>query len=306
MKIFRSFEDAAGIRNPVVTTGLFDGVHKAHKKIIDRLNTIATSTGGESVLITFYPHPRKVLYPDTGGKDLRMINTQEEKLLLLEKAGLDNVIIIEFTREFSKITSEAFVRDILTGILGAKVIVAGFNHHFGFNKEGDYRQLWNLQDKYKFEAVEIPEQEVHHESVSSSRIRDAISRGYIMRANAYLDQCFILMGGQDDAVRSLGNTGFLFRRIVIPETEKLLPPEGIYEVSINNNNGIMNGIAMVASPAGEDRQVFMGYSDRAYITPGEKVILLFSKKFSENFNVNDPLSVESALFSVAKKIGGLI
>ena len=108
MKIFRSFEDAKVIKNPVVTTGSFDGVHIGHKTILNRLRMLAEKHAGESVLITFDPHPRKVLYPDTAGKDLKLINSQEEKLSLLEKAGLDNVIIIEFTRDFSHITSEEF------------------------------------------------------------------------------------------------------------------------------------------------------------------------------------------------------
>ena len=167
MRIFRSFEEAKNIVNPVVTTGSFDGVHIGHKTILNRLRMLADKYYGESVLITFDPHPRKVLYPDTAGKDLKLINSQEEKLDLLEKAGLDNVIIVEFTREFSKITSEQFVRDLLHGILHAKVVVVGFNHHFGFNKEGDYKQLWEWQEKYHFEAEEIPEQEVQHETVSS-------------------------------------------------------------------------------------------------------------------------------------------
>jgi len=145
MKIFRSFDEARNIINPVVTTGSFDGVHIGHKTILNRLRMLAEKYNGESVLITFDPHPRKVLYPDTAGKDLKLINSQEEKLDLLEKAGLDNVIIVEFTREFSKVTSEEFVRDFLHGILHSKVVVAGFNHHFGFNKEGDYKQLWDCR-----------------------------------------------------------------------------------------------------------------------------------------------------------------
>src|SRR5512136_1678226 len=126
MRIFRGFSGAESIINPVVTTGSFDGVHIGHKTILNRLKMLASKYEGESVLITFDPHPRKVLYPETAGKELRLINSQEEKLYLLEKAGLENVIIIEFTKEFSKITSEEFVRDYLHGILNAKVIVAGF------------------------------------------------------------------------------------------------------------------------------------------------------------------------------------
>src|SRR5512133_1871076 len=129
MKIFRGFEEAKNIINPVVTTGSFDGVHIGHKTILNRLRMLASKYDGESVLITFDPHPRKVLYPDTAGKDLKLINSDEEKMMLLEKAGLDNVIIVSFTIDFSHITSEQFVCDFLIGILHAKVIVAGFNHH---------------------------------------------------------------------------------------------------------------------------------------------------------------------------------
>ncbi|MBN1387099.1 MAG: FAD synthetase family protein, partial [Bacteroidales bacterium] len=198
MKIFRSFEEAGGVRNPVVTTGSFDGVHIGHKTILERLRKLAEKYNGESVLITFDPHPRKILYPDTAGKDLKLINSKEEKLYLLRKAGLHNLIIINFTLQFSKITSEEFVRDYLHKLLNTRVIVAGFNHHFGFNQEGDYRQLWRWREKYGFEAEEIPEQEIEHETVSSTRIRKAVREGYIQRANAYLDHYYMVMGKTEE------------------------------------------------------------------------------------------------------------
>jgi riboflavin kinase/FMN adenylyltransferase len=245
MKIFRGFEEAKNIINPVVTTGSFDGVHIGHKTILNRLRMLAEKYNGESVLITFDPHPRKVLYPDTAGKDLKLINSQEEKLDLLEKAGLDNVIIVEFTRAFSKITSEQFVGDLLHGILHAKVVVVGFNHHFGFNKEGDYKQLWNWQAKYNFEAEEIPEQEVFHETVSSTRIRQAISEGYIQRANAYLDHYYIIMGKSEvfpvDAALNMPP----LVRINLTEECKLLPSPGIYAVSVDSRTTAAKGMTII-------------------------------------------------------------
>jgi riboflavin kinase / FMN adenylyltransferase len=245
MKIFRGFEEAKNIVNPVVTTGSFDGVHIGHKTILNRLRMLAEKYDGESVLITFDPHPRKVLYPDTAGKDLKLINSQEEKLDLLEKAGLDNVIIVEFTREFSKITSEEFVGNLLHGILHAKVVVVGFNHHFGFNKEGDYKQLWNWQTKYNFEAEEIPEQEVFHETVSSTRIRQAISEGYIQRANAYLDHYYIIMGKYE--VFPLDNALNMPPLVSIKLTEecKLLPSPGIYAVSVESGTIQAKGMTII-------------------------------------------------------------
>ena len=144
VKIFHGFDEVGSIRNAVVTTGSFDGVHVGHKVILERLKKLAVETGGETVLITFHPHPRKVLYPETAGKELYLINSQREKIELLRKAGLDNLIIVEFTLEFSKITSVDFVKNILLNKLHAGKIVIGFNHHFGHNREGDYEALRNL------------------------------------------------------------------------------------------------------------------------------------------------------------------
>src|SRR5664279_1984736 len=234
MKIFKGFGEAKNIINPVVTTGSFDGVHIGHKTILNRLNMLAEKHNGESVLITFDPHPRKVLYPETAGKDLKLINSQEEKLDLLEKTGLDNVIIVEFTREFSKITSEQFVRDILHGVLQAKVVVVGFNHHFGFNKEGDYKQLWAWREKYQFEAEEIPEQEVYNETVSSTKIREAISHGYIQRANAYLDHYYIIKGKPENYRIEKGLDLPALLKIPLTEECKILPLPGIYAVTVSS------------------------------------------------------------------------
>jgi riboflavin kinase/FMN adenylyltransferase len=291
MKIFRSFEEAKNIINPVVTTGSFDGVHIGHKTILNRLRMLAEKYHGESVLITFDPHPRKVLYPDTAGKDLKLINSQEEKLDLLEKAGLDNVIIVEFTREFSKITSEQFVRDFLHGILHAKVVVAGFNHHFGFNKEGDYKQLWDWQGKYHFEAEEIPEQEVYHETVSSTRIRQAISEGYIQRANAYLDHYYIIKGKPENY--RIENSPDLPALLKIPLTEecKILPSSGIYAVSIES--GLVNSKGMVIIHGRPDKsyEVLVNIFDEMNLSSDSKVTISFHKKIHGAINFSDSRAI---------------
>jgi riboflavin kinase/FMN adenylyltransferase len=291
MNIFRSFEEAKNIINPVVTTGSFDGVHIGHKTILNRLRMLAEKYHGESVLITFDPHPRKVLYPDTAGKDLKLINSQEEKLDLLEKAGLDNVIIIEFTREFSKITSEQFVRDFLHGILHAKVVVAGFNHHFGFNKEGDYKQLWDWQGKYHFEAEEIPEQEVYHETVSSSRIRQAISEGYIQRANAYLDHYYIIKGKPENY--RIENSLDLPALLKIPLTEecKILPSSGIYAVSVES--GLVNSKGMVIIHGRPDKssEVLVNIFDEMNLSSDSKITISFHKKIQGAINFSESRAI---------------
>jgi riboflavin kinase/FMN adenylyltransferase len=291
MKIFRSFTEAKNMINPVVTTGSFDGVHIGHKTILKRLRMLADKNHGESALITFDPHPRKVLYPDTAGRDLKLINSQEEKLDLLEQAGLDNVIIVEFTKEFSKITSEEFVRDLLHDILHAKVVVVGFNHHFGFNKEGDYKQLWDWQGKYHFEAEEIPEQEVYHETVSSTRIREAVRDGYIQRANAYLDHYYIIKGKVEKySFENLPDLPVLYK---IPLTEecKILPAPGIYAVSVVSETKTWKGMSIIHHGTGLVSEVLFNVLEDCNFIEGKKVTLSFHKKIHGAVDLSESRSI---------------
>jgi riboflavin kinase / FMN adenylyltransferase len=244
MQIHRSFDNLHTIKNPVVTTGSFDGVHIGHKVIIKRLNNLAHEINGESVLITFHPHPRLVLYPETAGKTLKLINTQREKIQLLEKAGLNHLIIINFTKEFAQTTSQQFVEDILLGKLHAKKIIVGFNHHFGHNREGDYSYLYKLTKDHNFEVEEIPEQDLENETISSTITRKALSEGRIQRANAYLDHHFIMMGELKDGNQKCRDAGFPTLEMIIEEEIKLVPLEGVYAVSLScddfNYRGMLN------------------------------------------------------------------
>ena len=291
MKIFRNFNGTGIIKNPVVTTGSFDGVHIGHKTILNRLSNLADKHNGESVLITFDPHPRKVLYPETAGRELKLINSQEEKLFLLDKAGLDNVIIIEFTRAFSQVTSEQFVREFLHGILNARVIVAGFNHHFGFNKEGDYRHLWTWQTKYNFEAEEIPEQEVQHETVSSTKIRDAIKSGYIQRANAYLDHYYMIMGKTIDYLPPYPEKVLPLVKIEITEECKLLPANGIYAVTVKNPGFSSKAMAVVHSSHEGVSEVLVNCLDEHSFPQSETSMVSFHKKISGPVDIGDKSSL---------------
>jgi len=306
MRIFKSFEEAAGIPNPVVTTGSFDGVHIGHKTIINRLKMLAEKYHGESVLITFYPHPRKVLYPDTTGKDLRLISSQEEKLELLRKAGLDNLIIKEFTRDFSRITSEQFVRDYLRGILGAKVIVAGFNHHFGFNQEGDYKQLWGMREKYGFEAEEIPEQELEHEAVSSTKIRQAIKEGYIQKANAYLDHYYIVMGRPVEFHPDNPALPVQMYRIPLTEENKLLPAKGIYAVSFESDCGSSRGMVIIDGPGNEPSEVILYLFNDGLRPEGRSSTISFHKKIHGAVDINDPKTSAPRIKAAMEEISELI
>ncbi len=277
MRIFRSFQDAAVINSPVVTTGTFDGVHIGHRTIIRRLKKLASAHGGESTLITFHPHPRVVLYPESAGKGLKLICSQEEKIELLRKAGVDNVIIIEFTRDFSRITGEEFVRDILCGILKSKVIVVGHNHHFGFNQEGDYRTLWEWREKYGFEAEEIPMQEVQNETVSSTRIRQALAEGYIQRANAYLDHFYLVIGMAIEEDPGI-NPDVPLIRIPVTDITKLVPPPGLYAVSCAAETYYSRGMVYITAGDFPLPEIYLHLENYEDDIPGKRLTLFFHKR----------------------------
>jgi len=235
MQVHHSFDELPPIANPVVTTGSFDGVHLGHNVILNRLNRLAREVNGESVLITFHPHPRIVLYPETAGRDLKLICSQREKIKQLEQTGIDHVIIIPFTKSFSQITSKGFVEDLLLGKLHARKIVVGFNHHFGHNREGDYSFLDELTHDHPFEVEKIPEQELEHETVSSTIIRKALHEGRIQRANAYLDHYYMIMGPLSSGDTKCAEAGFPSLQVAIEEGIKLIPPDGVYAVQLNAN-----------------------------------------------------------------------
>jgi len=279
MRIYRSFEEAAGIPSPVITTGTFDGVHIGHKTIIRRLKKLASGHNGESTLITFHPHPRAVLYPESVGKGLRLICSQEEKIEMLRKTGLDNLIIIEFTKEFSHITGEEFVRDILCGILKSKVIVVGQNHHFGFNQEGDYRKLWEWRSLYGFEAEEIPMQEVQNETVSSTRIRQALSEGYIQRANAYLDHFYIIIGAAVHDDQSF-SPDIPFIKIPVTEMTKLVPLHGLYAVSCAADTFFSRGMVFIPDNSAGIPDIYVHLENYEDDIPGKRMTLFFHKRLA--------------------------
>ncbi len=244
MRIFYDFDHLSAIPNPVVTTGSFDGVHVGHKAIINRINRIARDIEGESVLITFHPHPRKVLFPETAGKDLFLINSQREKIELLRKAGLQNLIIVTFTPEFAHISSIDFIRNILVAKLHARKIVIGFNHQFGYNREGNFDFLRELGTYYNFDVEEIPEQDLHNETVSSTLIRKSLQEGRIQRANAYLDHHYMIIGKLTQGSNELKERNLNTLYLDIEEECKLVPPDGVYavriEVGSNSYKGILN------------------------------------------------------------------
>lgn len=313
MKVHYGFDDVGSIVNPVVTTGSFDGVHLGHKVIINRINEIARNIGGESVLITFYPHPRKVLYPETEGKNLLFILSQREKVELLSKTGLDHLIIVKFTLEFSKISSLQFIRDFLINKLKASYIVVGFNHHFGHNREGDYDELKKLSTQYNFMVEEIPEQDIQQETVSSTTIRKALLEGKIQRANAYLDHYYMIIGSLGKGSHFFQAVGFPTLTVQIEEAGKLIPPEGIYAVSVEWNNSSYRAMVIIWSSPNDtginlvtNRNVELHIINFDGVLHGGDAYIFFHKQVTEKIKISDSKLLYQQLREAANQVDELI
>jgi riboflavin kinase/FMN adenylyltransferase len=242
LKVFHSIEEFQKVKGAVVTTGTFDGVHVGHRKIINRLNETAKKIGGESVLLTFHPHPRMVLFPDNHG--LELITTMDEKIKLLEEAGVQNLIIHPFTKEFSRTTSLDFIRDILVDKLGTSVLVIGYDHHFGRNREGSFEHLRESGPLYGFQVEEISVQDVDDVAVSSTKIRKALQDGDVLTASRYLAHPYQLCGTVIHGDKLGREIGYPTANIQVDDETKVIPANGVYAcyvyVGENKFGGMLN------------------------------------------------------------------
>ena len=242
MRVFHKLEEVKKIKKPIVTIGTFDGVHLGHQKIIKKIIKEAKKVDGESVLLTFYPHPRMVLYPKNHG--LQLLQTQKEKLNSLKETGIDNVVILPFSMEFSRIPAWDFVRDILVNSIGVHTLVIGYDHQFGKNREGNINYLHDVSNSFNFKVIEISAEEVNDVNISSTKIRNALFDGNVEIPKNYLGRPFLISGEvvKGDGIGS--KIGFPTANISIKDDTKLIPQKGVYGVLTRQKNkefyGIMN------------------------------------------------------------------
>ena len=216
-----------------VTIGTFDGVHFGHQKIIEKLVLEAKKEGKKSVVLTFFPHPRMVLQKEAS---IELINTIEERAKLLEKTGLDYLIIHPFSKEFSRTTALEFVRDFLVNQLNISKLIIGYDHHFGKNREGNIKQLTEYSQLYDFTVEEIPAQDIDDVSVSSTKIRRALHAGNLKTANNYLGYNFMINGVVVNGKQLGGKIGYPTANIDVKESYKLIPKTGVYVVKSEIDN----------------------------------------------------------------------
>ena len=245
MKIYHSISDFKNVQKPILTTGTFDGVHFGHRKIIQRLSEIAVYEGGQSAVLTFYPHPRMVLFPDD--HQLQLINTLKEKIRLLEKAGVQHLIIHPFTKEFSRMTSLSFVRDIIVNQLNTHKLVIGYDHHFGRNREGTFEHLKEFAPVYGFEVEEIPAQLLDDVKVSSTKIRNALLNGQVDLAYQFLNYHYELSGTVVKGNEVGRSINFPTANLSVDDTTKLIPKPGVYAVKVDVQNHCFDGMMNIGT-----------------------------------------------------------
>ena len=295
MKIYNGLDNLKKIQNAVVTQGTFDGVHQAHKIILNKVKQLALEKKGESVVMTFEPHPRMVLMPDN--HNLKLLTTLEEKKELLSNEGVQNLIVIPFTIELSKLHSQEFIKQIIVDKIGTKTLVIGYDHRFGKNREGSFEHLKKYSNYYGFEVEEVSEQVVDEIAVSSTKIRKALDDGNINIASKYLGRYYSLSGTVLKGLQ-LGKTiGFPTANLIINNKHKLIPRDGVYAVKIIFNNKLFGGMLNIGNNPtieGKGRSIevnIFNFSEDIY---NQSLTLLFVDKLreEEKFNGIDALKTQ--------------
>jgi riboflavin kinase / FMN adenylyltransferase len=288
MKIYHGIDDFTRLDYAVVTSGTFDGVHVGHQKILNRLREIAQKNGGETVVITFWPHPRLVLHPEDDS--LKLLNTFEEKTELLKEQGIQHLVRIPFTKEFSNLTSEEFIVKILIETIGTKKLVIGYDHRFGKNREGSFEQLKLNASRYGFEVEEIPRQDIDHIGVSSTKIRQALEGGDIETATHLLGMRYRLTGRVVKGDKLGRLLGFPTANIEVDTKYKLVPSDGIYAVTVKHEHSTFQGMLYIGNRPtinGSKRNIEVNIFDFEEEIYGESLTIYFHKLIRGDIKFND-------------------
>jgi riboflavin kinase / FMN adenylyltransferase len=282
MVIHNGYENISLV-SPVVTLGIFDGVHRGHKALLEILVERARESGGESVVITFTPHPRIVL--EKGKSKLFFLTTMEEKISLLGKCGVDHLIVIAFDEDFSKIEACDFLRNILAGKIGAKHLIIGYNHHFGKRGEGDFSTIKDCADPLDFVVEQVQGFHTEEGSISSSSIREALLSSRLDEANRWLGYPYSLSGIVEEG-RKLGRVMGFPTANIRTDVYKLVPSNGVYAVEVllgeNRYKGVLSiGINPTVNTDGRPRSVEVYIFDFENDIYGSDITVVFRKRLRD-------------------------
>jgi len=245
LKTYQNINDFPKADSAVVTVGTFDGLHLGHQKIIRRMTELAKEIKGETILVTFDPHPRLVV--NINSQEIKFINTQKRKFDLLNKLGIDHLIIIPFTKEFAKTSSEDFIKDYLIEKIGVRILIVGYDHHFGRDREGNYQKLYQLGKKYEFDVEEITAQYIDDDTVSSTKIRKALIDGDVKLANKMLGYEYSISGIVVEGNKIGRSIGFPTANIEIADKYKLIAAGGVYACKIECEGKLFKGMGNIGT-----------------------------------------------------------
>ncbi|ELR68053.1 Riboflavin kinase / FMN adenylyltransferase [Fulvivirga imtechensis AK7] len=288
MNIYHGIEDFKKLDYAVVTSGTFDGVHIGHQKILARLKEIAQRNNGETVLITFWPHPRLVLYPEQ--TDLKLLNTFEEKAELLREQGINHLLRIPFTKEFSNLTSEEFIRKILVETIGTRKLVIGYDHRFGKNREGSFEHLKENASIYGFEVEEIPRQDIDNVGVSSTKIRNSLLEGDVSASAELLGKPYSITGRVVKGQEIGRLIGFPTANIEVDSQHKLIPANGSYAVKVGYRNQMLKGMLNIGyrpTVNGKSRTIEVNIFDFSSDIYGETISIHFIRRIRDERKFNN-------------------
>ena len=303
LKIYKGLDNFKKIENAVITTGTFDGVHKGHINILSELTKNKSSQ--ESVLITFFPHPRQVIFPD---QSIKFINTFEEKIDLISNYKVDHLIIQEFNLEFSRISSLEYIRDILKNKIGLKKLIVGHDHHFGRNREASINQVMEYAELYDFEVHEIPPLQLNGIVVSSTKIRNALKVGNVELANNLLGYNFCFEGKVIHGKGMGKSLGFPTANILASNKNKIVPCNGVYAVTVDFENKKYQGMLNIGfNPTFDEKKlsIELNIFDFRSIIYGKKIKVFFKKRIRDEKKFNSPEGLKSQLIKdreLVKKI----
>ncbi len=240
MRVIKDLAHLPEFKNSVITIGTFDGVHKGHQQLIKRINQLAAQSNGESIIITFHPHPRLVINPNDDS--LQLLNTAEEKIELLRHYGVNNVVMVPFSRSFSEQTAEDYIEYFLVKHFHPTYVVTGYDHKFGKNRSGDINLLLQMRHRFHYEVEEIKKETLDAITISSTKIRNALQEGNIKTANELLGHNYTLEGLVVKGLQNGRKIGYPTANLSIADNHKLIPRKGIYAVKVHYNNTQFGGM----------------------------------------------------------------
>ncbi len=303
MKVVYDIKEFDPKKPVVLTQGTFDGVHFGHRKILRHVVSEAREIDGVSVLLTFYPHPRLVLYPDDN--ELKLLTTIEEKVELVSDIGIDYLIIIPFTQELSRLRASDFVRDILVEQLHISKLIIGYDHRFGRNREGGLKEMIQFSETYNFKLEEIPPQDIEDSIVSSTKIRKALLDGDVHLAKEYLGDLYTISGKVEEGLQRGTTIGYPTANVRVGSSFKLIPKNGVYAVWVYIDKIRYAGMLNIGyNPTFEDKKWSMevhilNFNKNIY---HHKILISFHSRIREEMKFEDVTSLVNQLTNDEKKI----